>query len=78
MHIKETNWVHKKNTLLSYLKKNKRKTIYHLTREWVEKDEFTKKDIIYLILRYHKIFKSVSVLRTFKGKRKAMPGVGLV
>ncbi len=64
----------RKTILLNYLKKEKRHTIDHLSKEWDGKKEFTEKNINNLLLTYPDIFKRVKVKRNGKNA----PGVGLV
>lgn len=64
----------RKVILLNYLKKEKRHSIYHLTKEWAAKDEFAEKNINTLLFEYPDIFKRVKVKR----ENEYVDGVGLV
>lgn len=64
----------RKTILLNYLKKGKRRSIYHLSKEWDAKKDFTEKNIDDLLLRYPDVFKRVKVRRN----KRYVSGVGLV
>jgi hypothetical protein len=60
----------RKTLLINYLKKDRRHTFHHLSKEWIAKDEFTPKNIEKLILEFPDELKTV---RMKKGL-----GVGLL
>lgn len=60
--------------LLNYLKKEKRHSFDHLSKEWIGKDEFSEKSIRELVKTYPHIFKFVKV----KSGDENKDGVGLV
>ncbi len=64
----------RKTILINYLRKDKRHSIEHLTKEWDGKTEFTEKKINDILLTYPDLFKRVKV----KSNGKYIPGVGLV
>ena len=71
---KEIVLLRRKTILLNYLMKEKRHTIFHLSKEWDGKKEFTENNIDELLLTYPDVFKRVRV----KNSEKNDPGVGLV
>lgn len=71
---KEVSVWRRKTILLNYLKKDKRHSIDHLSKEWDAKKEFTEKNIDDLLLEYPDVFKRVKVKRN----NHYVSGVGLV
>ncbi|KKR80134.1 MAG: hypothetical protein UU73_C0002G0076 [Candidatus Daviesbacteria bacterium GW2011_GWA1_41_61] len=69
---KEIQVWRRKTILVNYLKKEKRHSIHHLSKEWAAKKEFTEKNIEQLLLEFPDELKRVKM-----GKNKG-PGVGLV
>jgi len=66
----------RKIILLNYLKKDKRHSFDHLSKEWAGKKEFTEENIHELLMTYPDVFKYVKIKR--KSNRKDLDGVGLV
>jgi hypothetical protein len=64
----------RKVILFNYLKKEKRHSIDHLSKEWAAKEEFTEKNISELLFEYPDVFKRVKVKRG----EEYVDGVGLV
>ncbi len=64
----------RKVILFNYLKKQKRRSIDHLSEDWIAKKEFTKKNIENLLLEYSDVFRRTDVKRY----GKFAPGVSLV
>ena len=71
---KETIKWRRKTILYNYLKKEKRHTIKHLTKEWYAKRDFTEEIINELLKEYPEVFKMIEVKR----KGEYFQGVGLV
>lgn len=60
---KEIKIWRKKTILVNYLKKEKRHSIYHLTKEWGGRGEFTEKDIEKLLLEFPDELKRVKMAK---------------